>query len=114
MPHTINLEKRHQEILIEALLLSLDDKEESVLKDPHKIEAARGQYIDAAEKFMKPVKCGMKSKNIFTWTADQINHSPHIKHMEIAQHALIICAAAANDRYEDFIRPHNLLDLITH
>lgn len=109
MPHTIELTKEHQEILIEALLLSLVDKEDNVLKDPHKIDLVREQYSDAANKLLKPVKCGMKSKNIFVWIADQINHSPNIRGMEVAQRALAICDAAAHDRYDIFTRPHNLL-----
>jgi len=104
MPHTIELEPRHQEILVEALLLSLTDKESGVLKDPKKIELARHKYIDAAEKLLVPVKCGMKTNNLFTWIIDQINHSPNIRDMEVAQHALIICNSAASDRYHIFIK----------
>jgi hypothetical protein len=102
MPHTIILESKHQEIIVEALLMSIIDKEQNVIKSDEKLELARKQYIDASQKIMKPVKCGMISNNLFTWIIDQINHSPNIKYMETAMYAKVICEMAATNKYDIF------------
>lgn len=104
MPHKITLIREHQEILIEALYHSLNNKIDRVIKDDSKIPAVIKQYEDAAEKLLTPVHCGRKDNNIFTWLIDQLQHSPGVLHTELVQRAILICRYAAENEYQEFTR----------
>lgn len=103
MAHNITLTAEHQQILIEALYRSLQDKLDNRYRrsDP---EQTRAQYADAAEKLLRPVTCGRKETNLFTWIQDQIDHSPGVRDTEICQRACLIARYAANNRYTEFAK----------
>jgi hypothetical protein len=103
MAHTITLTPEHVELLIEALAHSLEDKR----RNPYRrssYEETQTQYLDAAEKLLRPVKCGRSDSNLFTWIADQIDHSPGVRDAELCQRALLVCRFAATNRYAAFTK----------
>ena len=111
MPHTIILTEPDQETILRALLASLEDKHQHVIRDPKKFEATRQQYELAGEKFMQPVICGSRGlrprDNLFGWLIDQIEHSPHVRTSTIGQRAIAIAQAAAQNRYGVYTQSSN-------
>jgi hypothetical protein len=102
MAHTITLTTTHQIALIMALDDSLQIKCNYTIKDKSKIDETERQYSSAMLKLTKPVKCGTRQNNLFTWIIDQINHSADYHYTERAQYCIIICQAAAANKYSDF------------
>ena len=100
MAHTINLTTTHKIALIMALDDSLQIKCGYIIKDKSKIDETERQYHSAMVKLTKPVKCGNRSNNLFTWIIDQINHSADYHYTERGRYAKIICEAAAADKYD--------------
>ena len=104
MAHTIHLIKEHKEVLLEALIQSMEIKEKK-LQNVETIDKMKAMYCDAAEKLLQPVECGRINHNLFTWLIDQIKHSGRLYTNELGQYAITICQAANEDRYKQFINP---------
>jgi hypothetical protein len=103
MAHTIKLTTDHQVLFIQALIQSLDIKSREVIRDPQKLEQTRSQYEDAAEKFTLPVRITNSQNNIFTWMADQITHTPHLRNQELGHRVQDICEVATRNRYDQYV-----------
>lgn len=103
MPHTIKLTEDDQATILKALLASLEDKQQNVIRNPEKLRATQIQYELAGEKFLKPIICGSQglkpNDNLFGWLIDQIEHSPNLRTSTLGQRAITIAQAAAQNRY---------------
>lgn len=100
MAHQIHLKTRHTELILQALLKSLEIKSENL--KPETLAKTQQQYEDAAEKLMFTVVCGRTTNNIFTWIADQIRHTPGLRDQELGLHVLTICDVCARDKYYEY------------
>lgn len=100
MAHQIHLKPRHAELVLKALLRSLEIKSETL--KPETIVETQHQYEGAAEKLLEPVVCGRHNNNIFTWLADQIRHTPRLRDQELGRRVLDICDVCARDRYHEY------------
>jgi hypothetical protein len=100
MAHQIHLQSRHVELILNALLKSLEIKSHNL--KPETMEQTQQQYEGAAEKLLMPVTCGRHNNNIFTWLADQIRHTPGLRDQELGMRVLQICDVAARDRYYEY------------
>lgn len=100
MAHQIHLKPRHTELILSALLQSLEIKAQHL--KPETIKETQAQYEGAAEKLMLPVTCGRSNNNIFTWVADQIRHTPGLRDRELGMRVIQICDVAARDRYHEY------------
>jgi hypothetical protein len=100
MAHQIHLRSDHAELILHALLKSLEIKSQTLKKDS--ILETQAQYEGAAEKLLEPVTCGRHNNNIFTWLADQIRHTPGLRDQELGRRVLDICDVCSRDRYYEY------------
>jgi hypothetical protein len=100
MAHQIHLKPRHVELILNALLRSLEIKSHNL--KPETMVQTQQQYEGAAEKLMLPVTCGRTTNNIFTWLADQIRHTPGLRDQELGMRVLQICDVCARDKYYEY------------
>ena len=107
MAHIIKLTPNHQRILIEALAISLEIKEQVLSK--RALEVANRYYLDAAEKIKNNnIECGRSGKqprdNLFAWLRDQFYHSGQFEKTELGKLSISICEAASYNEYATFTR----------
>ena len=100
MAHQIHLKPRHTELILQALLKSLEIKSQNLKADT--MVKTQEQYEGAAEKLLEPVVCGRHTNNIFTWLADQIRHTPGLRDQELGMRVLQICDVCARDKYYEY------------
>lgn len=100
MAHQIHLRTDHQTIILTALLRSLEIKAQHLKPESHR--ETQAQYEGAAEKLLEPVVCGRISNNIFTWLADQIQHTPGLRDQELGMRVIQICQVCARDKYYEY------------
>jgi len=85
-----------------ALDDSLQIKCQYTIRDRDKIPEIERQYQDAMLKLAQPVRCGQKTKNLFTWVIDQLQHSADYHLTERGAYAINICTAAAANKYDHY------------
>lgn len=103
MKHTVMLTKDDQRIMLEALLASQEIKERKLVKKDS-IDAMRRQYVDAAEKMMRPIDIVNRNKNLMTWFIDQMKHSGRLWNTELCSRAVLIAQRVIDDEYTHYKR----------
>jgi hypothetical protein len=99
----VELHEQHKEILLLALLGSLDAKQQIIRKERWIL--TKEEYINAGEKIIKGVKWSQPNKNLFTWLKDQLHHSKGMN-TDLKDIAIFICdhAQFGPVNYKRFLR----------
>lgn len=99
MSYRVVLTESDQAVMLQALICSLEIKQDLVIRDPARLRATQAQYESAGAKFMLPIVIHRSHNNLMTWMADQIQHTPGMSDTDLGDQALQICESVIRNTY---------------